>query len=584
MLLKITHLANHQTDKWYNYGITFDIHDEHKNKNITRSYYPCCNAISSSSSLCRRRERISCKNLTAVCPAGQTGSVLLSYAAAGGAFSDCKEVQKAVNSGQINPWTNKFAQITGGSCSAITPPVVTPPVVTPPVVTPPAPSYISTQANYQNLSCPPSQPSGSIVQQQTYELWTDGPRNYSGWNTISDTCVAVKNQTIPETRGLACAAGQVGSITQNRTYELWSDGSVRNITAWTVTNNTCAYPPFTANPTQRPELCPVGYTGSIRYKWVVYYTSEQVTVRDAEGQPISYFVNTPHEQEVVDMNSCTLIPTHQTGTTTGFTTENCDSFYNVATGTYIGTMTKTYTYTTTYSSVTKEAVTTSQLISQDVSGCTQDPAKVFGYESSNQPCPTGQTGIITLTRMKATDSKVVVTYPNGTAWNETTNTCAGPAAADPVKAPEPAKKLSVISNSATVSDMFNSDDSTNKFVATMNDFVVSNENNKFNFIVSDLRTGKYNKANVSKAFKAYSQVAGANTSYNITLPSTLEKYVGNGALKDTKNKMMMSAVLNANNAVVLTYADRTDKRLFDDAEIVKVTIPIFDAPVAALVK
>ncbi|SEP44000.1 Ig-like domain-containing protein [Pseudomonas sp. Snoq117.2] len=103
------------------------------------------------------------------------------------------------------------------------------------------PTYQSTQSETQQANCPATHPSGSITQQRTYEVWSDGSRrNYSGWNEIGRNCQAVYNSTQTESRNQDCPATHPrGAITQQQTYEVWSDGSRRNDSGWRTTGNTC---------------------------------------------------------------------------------------------------------------------------------------------------------------------------------------------------------------------------------------------------------------------------------------------------------------------------------------------------------
>ncbi|NRH44498.1 MULTISPECIES: Ig-like domain-containing protein [Pseudomonas] len=103
------------------------------------------------------------------------------------------------------------------------------------------PTYQSTQSETQQANCPATHPSGSITQQRTFEVWSDGSRrNYSGWNETGRNCQAVYNSTQTESRNQDCPATHPqGTITQQQTYEVWSDGSRRNDSGWRTTGNTC---------------------------------------------------------------------------------------------------------------------------------------------------------------------------------------------------------------------------------------------------------------------------------------------------------------------------------------------------------
>lgn len=446
------------------------------------------------------------------------------------------------------------------------------------------PTYVGQATEDQNLACPPAQPSGSIVQRRTYDLYSDGSRqNVSAWNTIVNSCVAVKNQTNTVSRVNGCPAGQIGSITQLQTYDVWSDGTTRNYSGWYVSNNTCSFPAYVVNPTQRAELCPEGYTGKISYKWVVYYTDEVYSITDAEGQAIDYIVNTPHQREILDYNSCTMIPTHQTEVTYGPENISCDTYFHAAKGTYIGTVTQTFQYTSTYNSATQKTEKTSVLISQDVSGCTQDPQKVFAYENNTQACPSGQTGLITLIRMKATDNKGAVTYPNGTDWIISNNTCTGLAVVEPVKENTSTPPQGLLANMSRSSSEFTNAKNTNDFVTAMKSLTnVADEDHRLWLIIDDLRPAYYNKANVSKAIQSHNAASKNRGIYQIDTPMSLDKYVGNGKLKDVKNKYIISAKLNSKNEIELVYADSTGKSVLDKATVETLNIPLFDSSVTNL--
>ncbi len=100
--------------------------------------------------------------------------------------------------------------------------------------------YNSTQTESRNQDCPATQPQGTITQQQTYEVWSDGSRrNDSGWRTTGNTCTAIYSSKGSESRQLSCpAATPSGTWTQSRSYDLYTDGSHRNESAWGDTS-TC---------------------------------------------------------------------------------------------------------------------------------------------------------------------------------------------------------------------------------------------------------------------------------------------------------------------------------------------------------
>lgn len=458
------------------------------------------------------------------------------------------------------------------------------PVVAPP--TPPAPvgpTYVNSSYEDQNVGCPSDRPSGYIVQRRTFENWTDGRRNQSGWSAIADYCVAISYGTIRQDRATACPAGQTGQIVQTHTYENWSDGTVRNVTPYKVISNSCSAPPIALNPTQRTELCPTGNIGKKQYKWEIYYVDEPKTVIDADGQTISYIVTTPYQREVLNLNTCKPIPTQTVQVKDRTDTQTCDSYYNTS-GTYQGTITKVYRDTTTYSSDTQSSNTLSALVSQDITSCKLNQNLTYSFEQDVKPCPVGQSGTMSGTRIVATDTSGKKTYPQGMDFNYTNNNCAAPSVAEPPKTIAPPVPLSVIANSTIVSSKLTSNTEVNNIVETIDKFKSGTEKTKFNLIIDNLSTGKYNKDNVSKVIKAYSSKAGNNAEYNITLPTSIDKFIGNGNLKDAKDKMLIKAELNSSNAIELTYSDSSGKSKLQAPEIISTTFPIFDSQAAAIVK
>lgn len=445
-----------------------------------------------------------------------------------------------------------------------------------------APVYLGNASEDQNASCPPDRPSGYIVQRRSFEVWSDGNRNYSGWYNVADYCSAAYDHTITEDRNTACPGGQLGTIIQRHTYEIWSDGSKRNITAYRFVSSTCSYPPFVVNPTQRTELCPVANTGHIQYKWVVYYTDEHVNVIDADGQNVDIIVTTPHQQEVLDFNSCKPIPTQTLQVKDRISTLSCDEYFGVS-GIYLGTVTRVYRDTTIYSSVTQSSTTTSVLISQDATSCQLDPKLEYSFDQNTKPCPAGQTGTMSGTRLVATDSSGKKTYPQGTDYIYTNSTCESPAVAEPDKTVEVTPPTGLLANMSRSSSEFTNAKNTNDFVEAMKNLKnVADEDHKLWFIIDDLRPAYYNKANVSKIIQAHNAASKNRGIYQIDTPMSLDKYIGNGKLKDIKNKYLISAEINSKNEIELVYADSTGKGILDPAAVETLNIPLFDSTVTNL--
>ena len=417
--------------------------------------------------------------------------------------------------------------------------------------------------------------------------------NRHGWvnATIKNNCVdstPIYKSTETENRVNACFTGQFGQITQTRTYEIWSDGSKRNYTAWKVGSNTCAYNGINVNQSKRVELCQEGYTGSIRYKWVAYYSNENYTVKDLDGQDINYNLSTPFQHEVLDVNSCVLIPTNNNITTTpGSITVTCDSYYGVAKGTYQGEVVKYGNYVTSYSSATKQTTTNFVLTNNnDVSSCKADSDKTINVEDRVVACPAGQKGQKVEIRYVAVDSKGNVSYPYGTDYKVFFNSCLEDSAIDSAidKAPpkDEYKPSGLLQNVYVTSSSVMSDDSLSSHLKSIQkDGWISNEKHKLIIEIDDL-TKNYNPSKVSGLIGLYESVVGKdNAIIKIVLPKTLNKLVGNGAITQesvSAKKIEFSNIKLVGNNAVVTYLSKNPSGRKIDMPIERtVVIPVFDS-------
>ena len=98
-------------------------------------------------------------------------------------------------------------------------------------------------------------------------------------------------------------------------------------------------------------------------------------------------------------------------------------------------------------------------------------------------------------------------------------------------------------------------------------------------IIDDLRPAKYNKSNISKVVKAFSDATGSAGTVRIQLPHSIDKFAGNAGLTDISNKTITSVVLNQSNQIELTYItiDKTKKTEIPKKTTIK--IGIFDSNV-----
>lgn len=501
------------------------------------------------------------------CPAGQTGAITYKGTFSNRVIDSCSDVTKKaqsyINSGSM--------QIVSNTCVSVAP--VPPPA--PPA--PPAASFSHYGYNNSTQACPATQPQGVVNIQQSYEVWSDDSvRNASGWYETSRTCVAVKSRTQTDSRSYSCPAGQSGSITQTRTYDVWSDGSTNNFSAWNVSSNSCKAAPLTANPAQRVEMCSEGYTGKITYHWVVYYTNDSYSATDSDGKLITYTLSTPHQQELVLLNTCTLIPSQSISTVPGHESMTCDKYYNSVKGTYIGEVIKYGNYVSSYDSSKKQTNTVFNPTSVDVTQCVADPEKSYSTETIYAICEAGQSGQITKSRTVATAPNGAKTYPFGTDYTVTGNTCAGTNADSTPAAIAPLSKPSLIENLSLTSSMLSDSAYSTKIVDSLkSQNIKAGETHRLNLVINDLSSGKYNATNVTNVLRAFKTAVGNGAEFKITLPRSIDKYVGNGGIQGGKGLNLTSSELNGNNLTV-KFMDSGDKKTLSMPVEKSVDIQLFN--------
>lgn len=423
-----------------------------------------------------------------------------------------------------------------------------------------APTYQSTQTENQSLSCPAAYPSGSIIQRRTYELWSDGSkRNYSVWIDVSNSCSAIKQSTQNESRSLSCASGQTGSITQNRSYDLWTDGSKKNYSNWSTISNSCIIT-IIANPS-RTEACSEGYVGKKIYEWVIKYKDVEYTTKDSNGQDITYKTSTPYQEEQLKNNTCTLIPTQVTNSENTSQQISCDNYYGVPSGTYLGSVYKYGITTTTYDSATKKTTSNFTTTSIDTTSCIAQ-INDMKQELKNDACPSGQTGNIQSYRYVSTDTKGATSYPYGENWIVIGNNCMtndvgldNPDNGQVTNTPE-----SLLSN---ISISSNELQSNNSFSEYLNE--LSESNWKANTIhklvidITDLSTGTYDLNKIGNVITTFKSVVGeSNSEIEVKIPNTIDKYIGIGEItkKSVENKTVaLKNIAFDGQKATITYFD-----------------------------
>jgi len=141
------------------------------------------------------------------CPAGQVGSISAKCSFNGcGGRTYCNTANGPYGTG----W-----KITSNTCK-------------------PAVAFSHNSHETRTETCPTTQPSGVINQRRDFEVWSDGSRkNYSAWYETDRTCAAIKSSTAKESQTLTCPDSKPsGTWLQERTYEIWTDGSNKNYGEW----------------------------------------------------------------------------------------------------------------------------------------------------------------------------------------------------------------------------------------------------------------------------------------------------------------------------------------------------------------
>ena len=442
--------------------------------------------------------------------------------------------------------------------------------------------YVRTDYDYGTQVCPAAQPSGIINTKQSYDVWSDGSiRNVSGFKETGRTCVAIKTETKTQSRDNTCPAGQTGKVTQTRTYDVWSDGSTKNYSAWTVSKNTCVANPLTPDTTKRVEMCLEGYTGKKTYKWEVYYTNDSYSIIDTDGTKIDYVLSTPHQREVLESNTCTLIPSNpDVSTTPGSITVTCDSFYGAAKGTYRGDVIKYGNYVTSYSSATKQTTTKFVLTNNnDVSSCVSDSEKTLDFEKRIVACEAGKTGQKVEIRYFAVDGKGNKTYIYGPDYNPLSNTCSELQLDQNTPPDTDAFKLSgLLSNNSLTTSSLTNETKLKNFIDALDKTTISTDTYRLNLIVDDLNSKKYNIENVSNTVATFQKATGQSV-VKVFIPKAINQYVGRDSItaSNTKNKIIVSTELLSNGNLKVQYKDLVQGN--KTAELKSFNIKLFNSNV-----
>lgn len=422
--------------------------------------------------------------------------------------------------------------------------------------------YVRTDYDYGTQVCPAAQPSGIINTKQSYDVWSDGSiRNVSGFKETGRTCVAIKKETQTQTRDNTCPAGQTGKVTQTRTYDVWSDGSTKNYSAWTVSKNTCVANPLTPDTIKRVETCPEGYIGKKTYKWELYYTNDSYSVIDTDGTKIDYVLSTPHQREVLDTNTCTLVPSvdeiDKEKNVEGSELKSCDAYYNVSKGTYKGDAIYYGVYKTSYSSATK---TTTRTFVQngniDLTSCVLNDELTFSYETKITPCASNEEGQKIDAVYYKLDNKGRKTVISSQAIS---NTCKAMQELGKDNEKAPIKLEGLLSNNSLTTSSLTNTTKFKDFISTIDKTTIKGDMYKLNLIVDDLNAKNYNVDNVSNTVAAFQKLNTGTTitSVKVFIPKSINQYVGRDSIasSNAKNKIIVSTELLSNGNLKVKYKD-----------------------------
>lgn len=405
-------------------------------------------------------------------------------------------------------------------------------------------------------ACPAAQPGGAVNIQRRYEVWSDGSfRNYTGWYETGRTCQAVYQGTETQNQSLSCGSyGGIyteggNGIAQRRTREIWSDGA-RSWSGWQTTQNTC-YRTVVDEKNQKVNACAEGQTGHIttilRRNHIDYGSDAAKT--QAEKNALNE-KNASSWMTVVTENTCSNVP-DKSWNEKGTKVLSCSEIKGAG---YKGSVIQTGTYTYSYSASTKKTTSTFTPTSQseDCSSAGLTFADV-SMETKTEACDAGQTGTKTYYRNVATDSTGKKSYPNGESWSLLSNSCIrNDSSNDLIQGQSSVEEpKDLISNlSITSSSLMKNTDSTNYLAALKSKSWKTDQTHNLEIVVDDLAGYKYSAAKVSDLATGFVNTVGADkANVFISLPYNASQMVGVGEITNANAKQTIIKSVNLTNGV-----------------------------------
>lgn len=405
-------------------------------------------------------------------------------------------------------------------------------------------------------ACPVEQPSGAVNIQRRYEVWSDGSaRNYTGWYETSRSCSAVYRSTESQSQSLSCASyGGVyteggNGISQRRTREIWSDGA-RAWSGWQTIQNTC-YRNVADEKDQKINACAEGQKGhitTILRRNHIEYASDSAKSQ-AEKNALNE-QNATSWTTVVTENTCSNVP-DRVWTEDGKKVLSCAE---VKGNPYSGSIIQSGTYTYSYSSTTKKTTSTFTPNSQNES-CSSSSLTFadVSMETRAEACDAGQSGIKTSYRNVATDSAGKKSYPNGDGWSLLSNTCinndmSNVTAQIQTVTDEPKDLISNLS--ITSSSLMKNTDSTKYLASLKSKAWTTDQTHNLEIVVDDLAGYKYSASKVSDLATGFVNAVGADkANVFISLPYNASQMVGVGEITSSNAKQTIVKSVNLVNGV-----------------------------------
>lgn len=386
-------------------------------------------------------------------------------------------------------------------------------------------------------ACPVEQPSGAVNIQRRYEVWSDGSaRNYTGWYETSRSCSAVYRSTEIQSQSLSCASyGGVyteggNGISQRKTREIWSDGA-RAWSGWQTIQNTC-YRNVTDEKDQRTNACAEGQKGHIttilRRNHIEYASDSAKSQAERNGLNEK---NSTMWTTVVIENTCKDVPSYS-WPEEGTKVTSCSEAKGPG---YTGSIIQYGTYHYSYSSLTKK--TTSTFDETSTSENCAPPNLAFAdvrMETYTAACDDGQTGVKTFYRNAATNLAGTKSYPNGDGWALLSSNCTSNAIENSSIQAQTAieEPQGLISNlSVTSSSLMKSSDSIKYLASLKSKAWDAKETHNLEIVVDDLAGYKYSAAKVSELATGFVDAVGTSkANVFISLPYSASQMVGVGEI------------------------------------------------------